>query len=112
MIVPGALLVFAIGEGAAWFVFRYLKGVFAVAPAEGAPVSSEVKGILERAVLLVGLLGGFPHILIAFSALKLGTRLRDVDGQVTNDYFLVGNLASVLIAMVDAVIAAAIWGGR
>lgn len=59
-------------------------------------------GMLERGVLLWGLLAGVPQVVIAFSALKIGTRLdkhkRDV---VKTEYFLVGTLTSLLIAVAD-----------
>ncbi|MEM7776481.1 MAG: hypothetical protein AAF732_12800, partial [Pseudomonadota bacterium] len=37
------------------------------------------KGAIERLVVLVGLLSGFPQILIAFGALKIANRLADED---------------------------------
>jgi hypothetical protein len=45
-------------------------------------------------------LNGFTTVLVLFGALKLGTRLHDEQGcAVSNDYFLVGNLFSVLIVL-------------
>ncbi len=58
-----------------------------------------LKGILERLVLVVGLLAGYPHVITAFGALKIGTRLREGENKVSNDYFLVGNLISILAAV-------------
>lgn len=64
------------------------------------------KGVLERIVLMVGLLCGYPQIIIAFGALKLGTRLHDKSpNPISNNYFLVGNLLSILLAMLYTVIA-------
>ena len=69
-----------------------------------------VKGILERAVLFVGLLYGFSQILIAFGALKIGTRLhKDQKSEVSNNYFLVGNLVSILLAMLYAIVTRRLW---
>jgi len=61
--------------------------------------------------LFTGLLHGFPQILIAFGALKLGTRLyEDKESDISNSYFLVGNLISILLAMLYAIIAKKLWG--
>lgn len=62
---------------------------------------SIIKGILERFMLFLGLLNNYPQIIIAFAALKLGTRIIDdkVD-LITNDYFLVGNFVSILLAFI------------
>jgi hypothetical protein len=69
-----------------------------------------VKGIVERLMMLTGLLAGFPHVLIAFSALKIGTRLRpDSDDAISNTYFLIGNLVSMLLTIVYALIIKAFW---
>jgi hypothetical protein len=69
-----------------------------------------VKGIVERLMMLTGLLAGFPHVLIAFSALKIGTRLRpDSDDAISNTYFLIGNIVSMLLTIVYALIIKAFW---
>ncbi|MEX0928544.1 MAG: hypothetical protein WDZ53_03995, partial [Balneolales bacterium] len=65
------------------------------------------KGIMERITLYVGLVHGFPQIIIAFGAFKIATRLRDneqEDDRVSNDYFLVGNLISLFFVMFYAII--------
>ena len=62
-------------------------------------------GGLERAVLFAGLLHEFPQILIAFGALKLGTRLHEEkESEITNNYFLVGNLISIFLSMLYTII--------
>ncbi len=61
------------------------------------------KGMAERIFLFVMLVNGYTQALTFFSALKLATRLKheepkaDLDG--FNDYYLLGNLLSVLIAI-------------
>ena len=104
-----AVPVFICGEIIAFFIFSALKKF--VGPPHDNPSNkwSTFKGILERLTMLIGLLFEFPHILIAFGALKIGTRLRDDQNQISNNYFLVGNLISVLLAMVYAIIIKAIW---
>ncbi|MGM0506882.1 MAG: hypothetical protein ACQER4_06815 [Bacteroidota bacterium] len=59
---------------------------------------SIIKGILERLFLIAGLTSGYPHVIIAFAALKIGTRFQK-NNQISNDYFLIGNFISILIAM-------------
>jgi hypothetical protein len=59
-----------------------------------------LKGMLERLVLIVGLMAGYPHVITAFGALKIGTRIKSDESKVSNDYFLVGNLISILAAII------------
>lgn len=54
-------------------------------------------GVLERLFLYVGLMQGFGQSLILFGALKIGTRLKNEEDKISNDYFLVGNIISVLL---------------
>lgn len=60
---------------------------------------SLVKGIIERLFLITGMLYGYPHVIIAFGALKIGTRFQS-SRKVSNDYFLIGNFISLLFAMI------------
>ena len=105
-----ALLVFLCGEVLALLIFWVLKKL--VGLPENSPVRklAVTKGVLERLTVLTGLLNQFPHILIAFGALKIGTRLReDQNSHISNTYFLVGNLISVLLAMIYAIIIKVLW---
>ncbi|MEX0720706.1 MAG: hypothetical protein WD059_08570 [Balneolaceae bacterium] len=61
-------------------------------------VRSVIKGMLERLFLIIGLLSGFPQVIIAFAAIKIGTRFQK-DSKVSNDYFLIGNFVSLLGAL-------------
>jgi hypothetical protein len=59
-----------------------------------------LKGMLERGFILVGLLFEFPQVLTLLGALKIGTRLdTDKSQRISNDYFLIGNLVSILLAL-------------
>jgi hypothetical protein len=59
------------------------------------------KGVLERLFLIVGILAGYPHVIIAFGALKIGTRVHeDKDSKISNNYFLVGNFISLLATII------------
>jgi hypothetical protein len=59
---------------------------------------STFKGILERFIITIGLIFGFAPILIVFGTIKLGTRFKD-NQDIKNDYFLIGNFSSILIAL-------------
>ena len=61
-------------------------------------LSSVLRGALERLFLFIILLVDLPHGLAFFGALKIATRLKD-DDKISNDYFLVGNLTSVLMVI-------------
>ena len=63
-------------------------------------IKDVLKGLLERLFLIVGMLNGYPHVIIAFGALKIGTRIKDEADKVSNDYFLVGNLISILASII------------
>lgn len=63
-----------------------------------------LKGVLERLLLIRGILSGYPQVNIAFGALKIGTRFQQ-NNKVSNDYFLIGNFISLLVAIVFVVLA-------
>lgn len=117
-----AVMVFILGELLGLFVFFFIKKKYEwkrqneVGEIENEEKSIKVfdiqtfKGILERTVIVIGLIHGFIHAITAFSALKLGTRLaEDQKSHISNDYFLIGNLTSLLLAMVDSIIIKSFW---
>lgn len=81
------LLVFCVGEllfNKLWF--NYLKHYFGFNESKEVATESKkilfldlsiFKGVLERLILTVGLLLGFPTVLIVFGTLKLGTRFKE-----------------------------------
>jgi hypothetical protein len=97
--------VFAVGELLALTVFMIIRRSIAGEAAFKKPDVETLKGVLERLVLFIGLIADLGTVLVMFGALKLGTRLHDEkDKKISNNYFLVGNLFSVLVAMVDLLI--------
>ena len=105
-----ALLVFLCGEVLALIIFWALKKMVGLPRDSTVRKWAVTKGVLERLMLLTGLLHEFPHILIAFGALKIGTRLReDQNSHISNNYFLLGNFISVLLAMAYAIIIKLLW---
>lgn len=107
--------IFIIGELVFNFTwFKYLKNYFekSVITQEDATKNennykdkkflflnlSTFKGVLERFIISIFLISNFPPILIVFGTLKLGTRISE-HKEIKNDYFLIGNLSSILIAL-------------
>lgn len=72
----------------------------------GVTLMAVLKGIMERLLLILGLMNGFPHVITAFAALKIGTRINDTEHKISNDYFLIGNLISLLAALAFVLIVA------
>lgn len=109
---PRLILTYALMEGITHVIFFILNKKMVQHESEGIEPSLNLKdvlkGMLERLVLIVGLMAGYPHVITAFGALKIGTRISDGNNKVSNDYFLVGNLISILAAIVFVTISAKI----
>ncbi|WP_424960986.1 hypothetical protein [Ekhidna sp.] len=88
------IAIFVVGELGALLVFYLVTLMFK----RKLTLSSVLRGALERAFLFIILLVDLPQGLAFFGALKIATRLKD-DDKISNDYFLVGNLVSVLIVI-------------
>lgn len=100
------VVVFVCGEIVAIVVFPILERFLGPTKSARLNVPAILKGILERLVLFTALVHGYPQMLIAFAAFKLGTRLHHEEGgDISNTYFLVGNLVSIFLAIVCATVA-------
>ncbi|MDB4921817.1 hypothetical protein [Mucilaginibacter sp.] len=94
-------LLFVITEVFIAFIFAAIAQIFY--HQIGLNFKAIFKGIAERVFLFVTLTNGYTQALTFFSALKLATRLKheepkaDLDG--FNDYYLIGNLLSVVVAI-------------
>lgn len=108
-----AVLIFLFAEVFSHFVvFRIIKKLFypsqELVETDKVPAigfSDAVKGVVERLVLILALIKGLPQVLILFGAMKLGTRLTTgTESEAWNDYFLIGNLYSVALAIIYATI--------
>lgn len=98
------IAIFIIGELIALLLFRAIDRFFRRKGNLSAPYRTDYiaifKGLLERGFIYLCLLHNLPHALTVFGALKIGTRLDDdKKHQVSNDYFFIGNIISVLIAI-------------
>lgn len=94
---------FAISEVILAFAFAAIAQIY-YKEIKGFEFKSIVKGIFERLFIAIALIHDLPHALTLFSALKLATRLKhsepDSDhNNKFNDYYLMGNLASVIVAI-------------
>lgn len=100
-------IIFFVGEIIAYFVFKLIRKRF-----ERDALKNELtrkmdtsnailKGLLERFFIFLCLINDLPHALTVLGALKIGTRI-DADKQhaVSNDYFLIGNITSILFGII------------
>jgi len=92
------LVIFGVGETAAYLVFRLLI-YFLQGDLTWAPDRQCVKGILERLFLFLCLVMAIPQGIIAFAALKVGSRFTKDAREITADYFFLGNTISLLLAV-------------
>jgi hypothetical protein len=100
------LIIFTLGELFAFAVFPILRRTIAGAALFKKPDIDTFKGILERLVIFIGLISDYSTVLVMFGALKLGTRLHDEGNKsISNNYFLIGNFVSVLIAIAATIAA-------
>ncbi|PUZ20719.1 hypothetical protein DCM91_18330 [Chitinophaga costaii] len=83
------------------FVFAMIAQIFY--KKVGLNFKSIFKGVAERLFLTIALVHDLTSALTFFSALKLATRLKhkeaDDEHNKFNDYYLMGNLASVTVAI-------------
>ena len=64
-------------------------------------LNASIRGSFERLVLIVGLILEQSSVLSLFGALKIATRLdTDKSNKISNDYFLTGNLLSILLVLI------------
>jgi len=107
MVVFGVLVIlFVITETILAFVFSVIAQIYY--KKLGIDFKSIFKGLLERIFLSIAFIHDLPSALTFFSALKLATRLKHEEEKDEhnkfNDYYLLGNLASVTMAIFYAYI--------
>lgn len=86
--------IFVIGELVSLLIFWTITKLFK----RDLTLSGVLRGALERGFLFVIMIINLPQAMAFFGALKIATRLKD-DDKISNDYFLVGNLVSVLMVI-------------
>jgi hypothetical protein len=92
------ILLLAGGEALSVLLFWLLSKVFTGKDGAGINRRSVIKGIVERMFLFFALIHDLPHVLTLLGALKIATRIKD-ENKISNDYFLVGNLVSISLAI-------------
>lgn len=93
-------IILALGEMFATALYFTISKILHHNTTNKLTTRSLLKGLLERAFLLLSLINGFPQALTVFGALKIATRLKDKDDRITNDYFLIGNMISLMLAII------------
>ena len=96
------LLIAGIGEIFAFFVFKFL--IRLLNKEKNLKVDRAViKGIIERLFLFLALVYGFPQALIAFGALKIGTRFVKEANKISNVLIAAGRSSAASITPVSRV---------
>lgn len=93
------IVVIVIGEAVIHVLFYILGRLFGKEDSNKLDARSVFKGLLERSFLTLSLVVGIQSALILFGALKIATRIKDDTNKISNDFFLVGNISSVLFSV-------------
>lgn len=86
-------------------VFYYYLTLITIKEEGAIDYKSIMKGIVERIFLMISLINNYPHALTLFGTLKLATRLKrdneknKAEEAMYNDFYLFGNLISIIIAI-------------
>lgn len=86
------------GEIIAFFIFKLMDRFFGKRW-QFKINRSVIKGTLERLFLFAALIYHIPQALIAFGALKIATRFIEEENKISLDYFFIGNITSLIIAL-------------
>ena len=92
-------LILLIGEIISFFIFKFINKI--LQNNWDLKFSRDVfKGILERLFIFLALVKGIPQSIIAFGAIKIATRfVEENENKISNDYFFIGNITSLLITI-------------
>ncbi len=102
--VINLLILIFIGEPLIHLLLFIMSKVFGKEKKDQLSGLSVFKGILERTFVVVTLYFDMASALTLLGALKIATRIKDTEDKISNDFFLIGNLMSVLFAVVYFVI--------
>ena len=82
-------------------IFPLLNKKYKMKKHEGEIINPRFKGVIERLCLVIGISIGVPHVLVAYGALKIGTKLggqpKNSEDKTKTEYYLIGNLVSIII---------------
>lgn len=83
-------------------IYPILNKAYGAKKESGEKMAPWLKGVIERMCLTMGLMLDIPHVLVAFGALKIGTKLDrgEKESKKDTEYYLIGNLISIMIVFV------------
>ncbi|MCU0418056.1 MAG: hypothetical protein MUC38_00230 [Cyclobacteriaceae bacterium] len=87
------------GEILLHFLFFLLSKFIGKGKKDKVDRTSILKGVLERLFVVVSFFYGFSSALTLLGALKIATRIKDTEDKVSNDFFVIGNLISILFGI-------------
>ena len=98
-LILGIFLVLLSGEIVIHIVLFLLSKLFGKTTKDKISARSIFKGMIERIFIVVSLHYNMAQALTLLGALKIATRIKDTEDKISNDFFLVGNLISVLFGI-------------
>ncbi len=93
------LTIVLVGEIGIHILFFSLSKIFGKEKKDKINGISIFKGVLERIFIVASFHFNMTSALTLLGALKIATRIKDTEDKVSNDFFLVGNLISVLFGI-------------
>ncbi len=93
-----------LGEFIVHLVFHLVSRFIGKANRDKISRTSILKGLIERAFVVLVLYFNLTSALTLLGALKIATRIRDAEDKVSNDFFVLGNLISVIFGILYFVI--------
>jgi hypothetical protein len=93
------LSVIVLGELLIHILFFFVSKIFGKDKKDKINGISIFKGVLERVFIVSSFHFNMTSALTLLGALKIATRIKDTEDKVSNDFFLVGNLISVLFGI-------------
>lgn len=92
--------IYLLGEIVSYFIFKFMDFLLESEKKWDWRINRSVfKGSIERFFLFLALVYHIPQALIAFGALKIATRFSDEKDKISLDYFFIGNITSLTIAI-------------
>lgn len=82
-------------------LYKIKKEVGATTQPQSGQGAGRLIGYLERVLIALGILVKSWEVLVAVVALKTVARYKELDTQINAEYFLVGSLVSILIAVIS-----------
>lgn len=99
MTILKILTIVIVGEVIIHILFFFLSRIFGKDKKDKINGISIFKGVLERTFIVASFHFNMTSALTLLGALKIATRIKDTEDKVSNDFFLVGNLISVLFGI-------------